>query len=53
MQSKNTILKAIHNSTLTLTTVEGLRMQSKNTILKAIHNALFLAIKALITANAK
>ena len=36
--SKNTILKAIHNSKSTIVPFEVLGIISKNTILKAIHN---------------
>jgi len=36
--SKNTILKAIHNSKLQAYNIHELGIISKNTILKAIHN---------------
>ena len=53
MQSKNTILKAIHNELLFAQLLLLLRMQSKNTILKAIHNKNMNKVSDKFTANAK
>ncbi len=53
MQSKNTILKAIHNKMLSGVMLLELRMQSKNTILKAIHNGGRVYDTRARTANAK